>query len=88
MPNILWFKDISNNDVPIVGGKGSSLGEMYNINLPVPPGFCITVDAYKKFLQHTGIDEPIYKLLNSLDVENQESLNQASEKIQDLHCGH
>jgi pyruvate,water dikinase len=84
MVNILWFKDISKSDVPIVGGKGASLGEMYNINLPVPPGFCITVDAYKKFLQNTGIDEPIYKLLNSLDVENQESLNQASEKIQDI----
>jgi len=84
MPNILWFKDISKNDISIVGGKGANLGEMYNINLPVPPGFCITVDAYKKFLQHTGIDEPIYKLLNSLDVENQESLNQASEKVQDL----
>ncbi|MFH0936138.1 MAG: phosphoenolpyruvate synthase [Candidatus Woesearchaeota archaeon] len=84
MPNILWFKDISKNDVSIVGGKGASLGEMYNISLPVPPGFCITVDAYKKFLQHTNIDEPIYNLLNSLDVENQEALNQASEKVQDL----
>ncbi|MCX6712011.1 MAG: phosphoenolpyruvate synthase [Candidatus Woesearchaeota archaeon] len=84
MPNILWFKDISKNDVPIVGGKGASLGEMYNANLPVPPGFCITVDAYKKFLHDAGIDDPIYKLLNSLDVENQEALNQASEKVQDL----
>ena len=40
--NILWFKDISKNDIPAVGGKGANLGEMTNFGIPVPPGFAVT----------------------------------------------
>ena len=55
MKNILWFKDISKNDVLKVGGKGAQLGEMFNFGIPVQQGFCISVNAYKRFLEESGI---------------------------------
>lgn len=43
------FHEINVHDVPVVGGKGANLGEMTRAGLPVPPGFCITADAYRAF---------------------------------------
>ena len=53
--NILWFSDLSKSSIPEVGGKGANLGEMFNIKLPIPNGFCVTAYAYKVFLESTGI---------------------------------
>ena len=39
VPNILWLEEIRKEDIPSVGGKGASLGEMASIGLPVPKGF-------------------------------------------------
>ena len=44
---ILWFDELRNTDVPIVGGKNASLGEMIHAGMPVPPGFAITAYAYE-----------------------------------------
>ena len=68
MKNILWFKDISKNDVLKVGGKGAQLGEMFNFGIPVPQGFCISVNAYKRFLEESGIGDIIYDILGNLNV--------------------
>jgi len=50
---ILFLKDITAKDVSLVGGKTSSLGEMYGHlqqeGVPVPNGFAITAEAYKYF---------------------------------------
>jgi len=40
--HILWFREVSKEDIPLVGGKGANLGEMTGIGLPVPPGFIVT----------------------------------------------
>ncbi|MEM4245557.1 MAG: PEP/pyruvate-binding domain-containing protein, partial [Candidatus Nanoarchaeia archaeon] len=50
MEDIAWFKEISKNDIPLVGGKGANLGEMYNAGLPIPPGFTITSEAFRRYL--------------------------------------
>ncbi len=84
MSNILWLNEISKDSIPTVGGKGANLGEMYNNNFPVPKAFVITADAYKEFLNSTGIQEKINEILNNLNVENTEQLREASEKIQDI----
>ena len=47
---IVWFKEVTKNDIPLVGGKGANLGEMTNAGIPVPPGFIVTADAYFDFL--------------------------------------
>ena len=56
---IRWFSDIGLGDVPLVGGKNASLGEMYNAlssqGVRVPDGFAITTEAYRRFLARTKL---------------------------------
>jgi pyruvate, water dikinase len=84
MDNILWFRDISNNDVDKVGGKGASLGEMYNAQIPIPPGFCVTAQAYDKFLDATGLKLEITKILQTIEIEKTEDLEKKAKDIQNL----
>ena len=44
--HIAWFKDVTKEDIPLVGGKGANLGEMTRAGFPVPTGFIITSAAY------------------------------------------
>ena len=81
---VKWFSELSNKDVQIAGGKGASLGEMYNLKMPVPPGFVITAQSYSFFIEKTGINEEIKKVIENLDVNNIESLNRVSKKIREI----
>ncbi len=81
---IKWFSELGKNDTNIAGGKGANLGEMSSIGMPVPPGFCITVDAYSYFLQYTELDQKIYNLLKTFDIENTKELEETSEKIKKI----
>jgi len=84
MADIAWFRELSNKDVAIAGGKGASLGEMFNAGLPIPPGFVITADAFKKFITTTGIADKIYSILSGIDVENNTQLQEAAKKVQSI----
>lgn len=70
--NILWFKEINNNDVPLVGGKNASLGEMYSNltkkGINIPNGFVVTAKAYRYFLKENGIDKKLEKIFYNLDL--------------------
>ena len=68
--NILWFKDVSITDIPLVGGKGANLGEMFNLKVPVPPGFVITAQAYDYFIEKSGLRQQIFNILSSINVED------------------
>jgi pyruvate,water dikinase len=81
---IKWFSELGKGDVREVGGKAANLGEMYNIKMPVPPGFAITADAYKYFLEKTNLSSKIYGMLNKLEVENTAELDEAAAKIQEM----
>lgn len=81
--NILWFKDLKKKDIPLVGGKGANLGEMFH-NFPIPNGFCITVNAYKHFMDECLIGAHIHGLLDKLDVEDSEKLEKVAKSIRDL----
>jgi len=82
--NIAWFKDVSKEKVALVGGKGASLGEMYNAKLPIPNGFNVTAQAFKKFIEETKIDKKIFGILNELDVNNNKKLQQAARLVQKI----
>ncbi|MFA6007657.1 MAG: PEP/pyruvate-binding domain-containing protein, partial [Candidatus Shapirobacteria bacterium] len=82
--NLLWFKDIHFEDVPIVGGKGANLGEMYNLGIPVPNGFCVTAKAYFKFIEANKLKNKIKDLLANISVDDPDQLSQASQKIRRL----
>jgi len=83
---ILWFDKVRNTDVPIVGGKNASLGEMINAGMPVPPGFAITAYAYEKFIKETKISATIYKIIQNTitDPENPKQYDSASKEIRKL----
>ena len=60
---ILWFEELTKDDVPIVGGKNANLGEMIRAGIPVPPGFAVTAYAFKRFIEETGIKNRIYEII-------------------------
>ncbi|MEM4230862.1 MAG: phosphoenolpyruvate synthase, partial [Candidatus Pacearchaeota archaeon] len=65
-------------------GKGANLGEMYNAGMPVPPGFVITAESYKYFLEKTGLGKKIYEILNRIDIENTAELEETAKVIQTM----
>ncbi|HSN82830.1 MAG TPA: phosphoenolpyruvate synthase [Polyangiales bacterium] len=68
--HVRWLEDLSNDDVPIVGGKNASLGEMIRHlrerDVRVPGGFATTADAYRSFLEHNELEEELRDLTESL----------------------
>ena len=84
MEYIRWFKEISEKDIGIAGGKGKNLGIMFNLGFPVPPGFVVTAQTYKEFIEKTAVKERIFKLLKGLDIEETEKLQQTAKQIQEL----
>ncbi|WP_281069800.1 phosphoenolpyruvate synthase [Methanofollis sp. W23] len=87
MPNVLWLEEISKDDIPSVGGKGASLGEMTSVGLPVPKAFVVTAQAFRKFLVETGLEDSIFTLLSDLDVDNNDALEEVSRSVRDLVLG-
>jgi len=83
---VLWFETVRNTDVPIVGGKNASLGEMINAGLPVPPGFAVTAYSYEKFIEDTRIAEKIYQVIKETvtDPNDPKQYDTASKKIREL----
>jgi pyruvate,water dikinase len=81
-PDLVWFSEVTKEDIPLVGGKGANLGEMTRAKLPVPPGFIITSGAYFDFIRENGLDRFIAKETKGLDPENSKKLNDISDHIQ------
>jgi pyruvate,water dikinase len=80
---IKWFSEVGKEDVNIVGGKGANLGQLTKFGLPVPPGFCITAQAYNEFIEYADLTKEITSLIDDLDVENTDALNEAGKKIRE-----
>ena len=85
--SLVWFEDLTVADVPIAGGKNSSLGELVRALRPkgigVPDGFAITAQAYRDFLQFNELDKAIARLL-SRHSEDHLSLAETSHQIRAL----
>jgi len=88
---ILWFKELTIKDVPLVGGKNASLGEMYQKlgkeGIRIPNGFATTSDAYWYFIEKSKVapkktlKEFIKETLKNLDVKNIRNLKERGKKI-------
>lgn len=78
------FNELGKNDADIAGGKGASLGEMTHASIPVPPGFVILADSFRKLVQGNGIVEKIDAILKTVDVGKTETVDKASEEIREL----
>ncbi|MFH1359174.1 MAG: phosphoenolpyruvate synthase, partial [archaeon] len=81
---IKWFSELSNKDVQTAGGKGASLGEMFNSKFPVPPGFVITAQSFDYFMTKAGLKEKIYDIIKKVKMEDTEDLTRASKTIRKL----
>lgn len=68
MSYIVWFNDPYPGDVRHLGGKNASLVTMTAAGMPVPPGFAVTADAYRRVFAETGLEETVGALLDGLDV--------------------
>jgi len=78
------FKEVTKNDIPIVGGKGANLGEMTRAGIPVPPGFIVTVDAYYDFIKKAAITDKICALLEPLDPNDSKQLQKIAAEIKNI----
>ena len=85
MGYVVWFEELRKEDVSLVGGKAANLGELTSrTDVPVPPGFAITAEAYKYFINYNKLGEKIEDLLKDLDVDDTEKLNNVSSEIRAL----
>ena len=78
------FSSIHKSDSGIAGGKGASLGEMLNAGIPVPDGFVILSTTFDEFLHKAHLLEEIDAVLGAVDHKVVHSVDEASEKIQEL----
>jgi pyruvate,water dikinase len=82
---IRWFDTLTLDDVPVVGGKNASLGEMRRALTPlgvrVPDGFATTAEAYRVFLHSGGLEGVVERALRGLDVADLEALQRAGRRV-------
>ena len=85
---ILWFDEITIPDVPLVGGKNASLGEMYqNLTkkgVTIPGGFAITATAYRYLIAEAGIEQAIRDALKGLDTHDMGNLQKRGEAVRKI----
>ncbi|MEK6983404.1 MAG: phosphoenolpyruvate synthase [Nanoarchaeota archaeon] len=84
---ILWFEDLTIEDVPLVGGKNASLGEMFrNLTkkgVKIPNGFAVSAYAYNHLLEKAGIKYELKKILQGLDTKNIKNLIERGRKARE-----
>ncbi len=82
------FEEIGAQDIDAVGGKGANLGELRRAGLPVPPGFCISAEAYREFVRTSGAEGTIQRALAGLAPEDSEQLEARTAQIRDFLTAH
>jgi pyruvate, water dikinase len=85
---VLWFDEVGIGDIPLVGGKNASLGEMIQQLIPkgvnVPIGFATTAYAYRHFIQSAGLEKKLRKLFFDLNVDDVANLKERGKKARAL----
>jgi pyruvate,water dikinase len=88
---IRWFKELCIDDVPLVGGKNASLGEMYRelnpLGVNVPNGFAVTADAYRLVIKSTGIEAELVSILKDVDANNIDKLSKRARQAREMVYG-
>lgn len=87
-PFVAWFKDLSIEDVPLVGGKNASLGEMYRNLSPkgvsIPNGFAVTAHAYTYLLEKSKAMDRVREILSDLDTHDMDNLQERGARVRNL----
>ncbi len=82
--NIYWFNNLTNKDVPLVGGKNASLGEMYQKltkkGVNIPNGYATSSSAYDEFMDESGTKDKVREIFKDLDTHNIKNLMERGAK--------
>jgi len=85
---IRFFKDLTIDDVPLVGGKNASLGEMYQDlsaqGVLIPNGFAITADAYRYVLDSADAWDELHAVLDNLDPDDMQELARRGKRAREI----
>jgi len=81
---IVWFENYQPADAPVLGGKNASLGTMLGAGMPVPPGFAVSADCYRKALADGGIAGRLDALVAAVDPKDPASVAAAGERARAL----
>lgn len=88
---IYWFSELGIQDVPLVGGKNASLGEMFSKltskEVRIPDGFAVSAPAYKYYVQSTGLTQQIASLLKGVNARDTRDLAERGERIRSVMRG-
>ena len=84
MARVVTLGEVSESDLPLVGGKASKLGELVREGLPVPPGFVLTTEAYDAFVDQTALKTELPAALATIQPDRAESVEAASQRIRHL----
>ncbi|MBU4491821.1 MAG: phosphoenolpyruvate synthase [Euryarchaeota archaeon] len=84
--SVVWLEEVGKEDIAIVGGKGASLGEMLRAELPVPPGFAVTAQAFRRFIDENGVGDKLYSSLE-INVNDADALIDAEKKAKKIIMG-
>jgi pyruvate,water dikinase len=85
---VLWFDELELADIPQVGGKNASLGEMRRELIPdgvqIPDGYAITANAYRYLLKSSGIVAQMQQILSDLDTHDLDNLKSKGRRVRSL----
>jgi pyruvate,water dikinase len=83
-PELCWFQEVDKDAVPLVGGKNSSLGELINAGVRVPPGFALTTEGFRRFIREGGIGREVSARMASVDPEDLPTLEARSCELRNI----
>lgn len=85
---VIWFDELELKDIPQVGGKNASLGEMRRELRPkgvnIPDGYAVTAHAYQYLLKSAGVSDQIHQILSDLDTHDMQNLSTRGKQIRSL----
>jgi len=85
---VIWFDELELKDIPQVGGKNASLGEMRRELRPkgvnIPDGYAVTAHAYQYLLKSAGVSDQIHQILSDLDTHDMQNLSSRGKQIRSL----
>jgi len=81
---VVPFASVRRADVPTVGGKGANLGEMTAAGLPVPPGFVLTIEAYRQFYESNELGPRVAAELKRIDPDDPAALERSATTLQHM----
>ena len=81
---VKWFSELNKDSGAVAGGKGANLAEIFNLKIPVPPGFVVTAQAYDYFIKKAKLDDKIKNILSKIDYEDTKQLDESTKQIREL----